>query len=263
MMPVIVVTGNAGSGKDTVADILTEKLNAQKIALADPVKRIVKEVFGFSKTSLWGESSLRNIAQQDLSTPEALNEAEYESKHNFHLAKLVSSLFPLKEHQKEFYDNLSSEIFPEIHQYYTNNLSPRVALQLIGTDLCRRISNDVWVYEAQKTVHSLLGGGSMYSPYDGVLYTDPSIFSQMVIISDARFLNEIIGFKQSGAKILKVKAKHELKTVGIEGHPSETQAAAIPDIWCDFIIENDKFAGIESLVKQVDLLVKTYEPKRF
>ena len=39
------ICGRAGSGKDTVGDYLIEKYNFKKIALADPIKRLVKDVF--------------------------------------------------------------------------------------------------------------------------------------------------------------------------------------------------------------------------
>ena len=39
------VCGKAGAGKDTVGDYLIEKYRFKKIALADPIKRMVKDVF--------------------------------------------------------------------------------------------------------------------------------------------------------------------------------------------------------------------------
>jgi len=37
--------GKAGSGKDTIADYLVAKYGFKKISLADPIKRLVKDVF--------------------------------------------------------------------------------------------------------------------------------------------------------------------------------------------------------------------------
>jgi hypothetical protein len=39
------ICGKAGSGKDTIGDFLVEKHKFKKIALADPIKRLVKDVF--------------------------------------------------------------------------------------------------------------------------------------------------------------------------------------------------------------------------
>ena len=42
---IIGITGKAGAGKDTVADYLISHEGFKKIALADPIKRLVKDVF--------------------------------------------------------------------------------------------------------------------------------------------------------------------------------------------------------------------------
>jgi len=60
MAMIIGITGRAGSGKDTVADILVQKHGFVKIAFADPMKRFCKEVFAFTDEQLWGPSSTRN-----------------------------------------------------------------------------------------------------------------------------------------------------------------------------------------------------------
>ena len=39
------ITGKAGSGKDTIADYLIKMYGYKKIALADPIKRLVKDIF--------------------------------------------------------------------------------------------------------------------------------------------------------------------------------------------------------------------------
>jgi dephospho-CoA kinase len=39
------ICGKAGAGKDTIGDYLVKKHNFKKIALADPIKRLVKDVF--------------------------------------------------------------------------------------------------------------------------------------------------------------------------------------------------------------------------
>jgi hypothetical protein len=53
--------GSAGSGKDTAANFLVEDHDFKAIALADPLKRFCREVYGFSVEQLWGPSETRNI----------------------------------------------------------------------------------------------------------------------------------------------------------------------------------------------------------
>jgi hypothetical protein len=54
------LAGAAGSGKDTVADILVRQHGFTKISLADPMKRACAEWFGWDSQTLWGASVLRN-----------------------------------------------------------------------------------------------------------------------------------------------------------------------------------------------------------
>lgn len=57
---IIGIAGRAGSGKDTVADLLVRDHRFVKIAFADPLKRICKKVFDFTDEQFWGPSSARN-----------------------------------------------------------------------------------------------------------------------------------------------------------------------------------------------------------
>lgn len=76
---IIGITGQppAGSGKDTVADFLVEEYGFAKVAMADPMKRICKEVFDFSDEQLWGPSENRN--KGDLRYFRDLTEKEFDA----------------------------------------------------------------------------------------------------------------------------------------------------------------------------------------
>lgn len=60
MSPIIGVTGPAGVGKDCFAEYMVKQHHFARIALADPMKRIAREVWDFSEKQLWGPSSERN-----------------------------------------------------------------------------------------------------------------------------------------------------------------------------------------------------------
>ena len=47
------ICGKAGAGKDTIGDYLVEKHNFKKIALADPIKRLVKDVFALDDHTVY------------------------------------------------------------------------------------------------------------------------------------------------------------------------------------------------------------------
>lgn len=60
MKPIIGLSGIAGAGKDTVADILVRERGFVKVSLADPMKRAVADWFGWDVERLWGPSDRRN-----------------------------------------------------------------------------------------------------------------------------------------------------------------------------------------------------------
>ena len=59
-MNILGLTGQAGAGKSTVARMLVEDHGFTEVALADPLKRICRDVFAFTDEQLWGPSSKRN-----------------------------------------------------------------------------------------------------------------------------------------------------------------------------------------------------------
>ena len=70
MQTIISLTGNMGVGKDTMADYLVEKYGFVKVAMADPMKRIAKEVYEFSDEQLWGPSESRNMPDERYPRPD-------------------------------------------------------------------------------------------------------------------------------------------------------------------------------------------------
>lgn len=53
-LSIVGITGYKGSGKDTVGDTLTKKLNYVKINFADSLKSVCKTIFCFSNEQLYG-----------------------------------------------------------------------------------------------------------------------------------------------------------------------------------------------------------------
>jgi hypothetical protein len=57
---IIVLSGEAGAGKDSVADLLVTNHQFIKHSLASPLKRFAADMFGFTDEQLYGPSSSRN-----------------------------------------------------------------------------------------------------------------------------------------------------------------------------------------------------------
>lgn len=47
------LTGRAGAGKDTLADLMWKHLEFTRLAFADPLKRAAQEIFGLSEAQTW------------------------------------------------------------------------------------------------------------------------------------------------------------------------------------------------------------------
>lgn len=63
---IIALTGLAGSGKNTVADMIP----GPKVAFAEPLKRFCGEVFGFTREELYGPSEARERPSKSFARPD-------------------------------------------------------------------------------------------------------------------------------------------------------------------------------------------------
>lgn len=220
-MNIIGITGYAGSGKDTVANILCKEHGFVKVAFADPLKRICKDVFDFTDEQLWGPSEMRNGPDlRYMVSPEYAEAAEREKERD-----------------------------PELSASYAKQgyLTPRHALQQLGTEWGRACYRDVWVNYALRIAAAILSGrrpgsGSWpwYTAKEGLWFDGHSPRSiedvgsvpyEGVVISDVRFPNEIAALKKKGAQIWRTSHGH-----GLEGaaalHQSEQH---IDKLAVDFI----------------------------
>lgn len=179
---IIGLLGHAGCGKDTVAQMIfgyvweASWLNAQHLALANPLKRFCEEVFGFSETQLYGPSEERN--KPDLRYPMPVPKPGTQIH-----CKKVDMFAPLGHGPDESvlgeYEVLGAfatedgkcSACGEVLQKY---LTPRKALQTLGTDWGRALYEDVWVDYGLRRAKTLAE-------------VSTNLF---VIITDLRFLNE-------------------------------------------------------------------------
>lgn len=181
---VIAIHGRAGSGKDTFADMLQQFFLAAylpvfKMALADPLKRVCKEVFDFTDEQLWGPSHKRNEP-----------DVRYLRKG------------------------------PDGEEY----LTPRVALQLCGTEFGRACCPDIWCMNHQREVKRASDVNRNVT----------------VLVPDVRFPNEVAHFRRTGAllvKIVRPLTDDQATSVGILEHESERGLA---DDLFDYVFMNDR-----------------------
>lgn len=222
---IISISGPAGSGKDTCADALVKSGDWVKVALADPLKRICYDVFGFTPEQLWGPSEMRNApdTRYPRYTPEAWEAAREQDE------------------------------LPHGPQF----LSARYALQQLGTEFGRNCYPDIWIEYALRVANSLaVKGGYNYTQRRGLShdwYPGDDNWHSSVVIPDARFRNELEAIRAAGGKLIRIKRPG----AGLEGsagqHVSETEQQGIPDAFFDHVLQND--SDVPTLQSRMRMLV--------
>jgi hypothetical protein len=212
------ILGPAASGKDTMADYLVAKYGFVKVGLADPLKRICREVYAFTDEQLWGPSEKRNAP--DIRYP-----------------------IPTKGH-----------------------LTPRTALQTLGTEWGRHNYENTWVDYGLRIAQQILEGHS-YTAVNGIEMSrikaalSPKV--KGVVFSDLRFKNELKAFKAKGSVIrLKRDGTGGDVAGGVVGHASEQEQLSIPDQDFDYVLRNPEgisnfHTAIDKLFSRMPALTKT------
>jgi hypothetical protein len=151
MSLVIGVIGFISSGKGTVGDYLCEKYQFRHDSFAAPLKDVVSSIFGWKRSLLEGDTKESRDFRElpDIWWEESLN-----------WSKTAYAL-----------------TFPRF--------SPRVCLQIFGTEVLRQSFNDkLWILSLQNRIRTL---------------------DTNVVITDCRFPNEIDAIKKQAGFVIRVK----------------------------------------------------------
>lgn len=257
-MKLIGISGQARSGKDTAADFIISELGYTKISLADPIKRYCRSVFAFSETQLWGPSEHRNAPDPRFTSYTSLHEGCDAWMAVFRRAESAN-----KEFVKEVFpdspllqgDGLASlnQTLQSLAENHTN-ISPRVALQMIGTEWARSLKSDVWTKYLLRTASTLLAGGYEYDSVFG-LVEKPEHQAEGVVVSDVRFGNELQEIKNHNGFLIRIYREEtdSLATdTGIKDHASEKEQQEFDDDFFNFVISND--SSLEQLTRSLEVI---------
>lgn len=228
MLPIIMLVGQAGSGKDTVADILCKEFKGLRISLADPIKQFASGL-GFSQEQLYGPSETRSqyilnpfykrrfepgeLWMPDLSVTAHINGTAWASKYYGQL--VTDPEVPIREWFHKFFRDKQT-------------FSAREVLQSLGTEGGRHLNPHIWIEPAIDRALQALDRHNL------------------VVISDGRFRNEIVATKIIGGKIIKLQTQQ----VSTSTHASETEQTSIPDFWFDRVYQN-RMDGLDRLKADV------------
>ena len=217
---IIGLSGFAGSGKDTVADALVEERNFVKVSMADGLKRMCRDTYDFSDEQLWGASEQRSKPDKR---------------------------YPREDHIMEVGlqpDPVCVVCGAKLSEKKQCYLTPRYALQQLGTEWGRNCYPGTWVEYTLRVVKSLLGsfpGGDVmhcpaYDPRRGVSDRNTVPGYTGAVIPDCRFLNEFRAIERVGGKLVRIKR------AGFDepawNHPSETEQLQYKDEDFSFVLHN-------------------------
>jgi hypothetical protein len=176
------LSGFAGVGKDTVADILVRDHGFVKVAIADPLKRVARDIFDFTDEQLWGPSAMRE--QPD---------TRYQREHTWRLTA-ERGTYCICCGVKPIHDLEHGLLDPPGQPCY---LTPRYALQLLGTEYGRHCYDSIWIELALRTARTIIQKNMAYSQKNGII---DGAFGRVpgVVLPDVRFRNELDGIKKFG-----------------------------------------------------------------
>lgn len=134
------------------------------------------------------------------------------------------------------------------------NLTPRYALQTLGTEWGRDCYENVWIDYGIRVAKELLHGYSRYDVKTGLEITEKDTgICPGVAFSDLRFINEFDAVQKAGGLMVRVYRPMLAELGGVSNHASEEQQKGIPDSDFDVIITND--GTLEELYKKIDEMV--------
>jgi len=250
---IIGINGKIGTGKDTVGKIiqyLTDEYAVKdKLTYNEWLKEYYEIEEGNNKTtSSWAvkkfADKLKDIVCLLLDcTREQLEDREFKEKElgeewNYVLQDGIPLTVDQAKRDKEF----------PFNERYIQRLTPRLLLQLLGTDCGRNIIHpNIWV-------NALMSEYKITESYRGVIlnkgvFTDIDWKSNNApnwIITDMRFPNELKAVKDRDGITIRVN-RYDITGQGkLNPHSSET---ALDDAEFDYEIIND--GTIEDLIKKV------------
>lgn len=248
MKKVIMISGKKRSGKDTVANIISQFLEESEILhIAAPMKRIVSKSFGLTLDEL---EELKNNPDKHymiVTDSEFLLHTENE-KISIERDEVVERLKGgfSKETGIRFDTGTAKKIVSvstEPDEEHKTNF--RRVLQRFGTEAVKPIfGDDIWVKTLIKKIRSS--------------------FNEYILIPDFRFKAEYEGVFHGGMKhgweTYTVRVASPGTEENPDAHPSETE---LDDFSFDYTIENVKEFGLSYLESEVETFLKEEFKKSF
>lgn len=299
----ICISGFSGSGKDEFSKVFVEEMQAPKVGLADPAKRHMADLYGFTERQLFGASANRNAGDLRYPKPEmekvglTVSRASSEEPPEGLIGTLQPGVLYWEFEARNMGDSRISDGFPYVPGSLWSAkvfvpegspsfwLSPRESLQRY-CELMNLMYGETWIRKSVN-VHVQLGqtfergeGRFMLYAYDrmtGIMKPDNahlvpapedggSFFS---CSADFRHVHEFrMVRKFSSPDFLPVTVRVKRPSIPDPPfqHRSETEQATIPDEFFDFVVDNDGTAeDLHAKAREVAKRVqeKGWAPRRW
>lgn len=272
----VAISGFSGVGKDECASVLLNKFSAVQTGLADPAKRHMADVYGFSYDQLFGPSKFRNAGDlrfpknvcKELGLNPCTDDVHASPPHESLKGK---KLWSFAVQGRKSFSGALVEILPKLvtiadereTRYFVEQgdprfwLSPRESLQLY-CELMNNLYLDTWI-EKGINVHRQLGEVHQQDEHDifmrytydrmkGVVQNDirnegnwkKNTGHIVTCFADFRHWHEIRAAKRVTDMVpVLVRIRSERVPTPPYQHRSETEQATIPDSEFHFVLENN------------------------
>ena len=225
-MNVIGIRGQSQSGKDTVGAMMAEALKGKTIALADPLKEFCRLVFEFSEDQLYGPSQSRNQPDLRYKNEHALERARlnFGSNAGTWLREVLPSgtekhtpAAEANDWVETRYAGVDADVaYRKLVEWFEDvcvqkEITPRYALQTLGTEWGRDLHEDIWIrFALEKRAPQKLEEGANF-----VIITDCRFpANECRLISEAK--GYVVGLERPGytgaAALAAGKAEHRSET---------------------------------------------------
>lgn len=207
--------GKSKSGKDTVGQMLVEHdPRGGTLAFADKLKETVMDLFGATRDDVYTEAG----KDKDTGFP------------CFKCPACGSINATLEAPTQVVCKGCTAVGEPAA---FKSTWTWRMVLQHVGTEGCRRVSDQVWVNHALERAQNALA----FPPEGKKASAHNKLF---VAITDCRFKSEMAAIKKAGGEVWRIRRPEtDRKAQGLAKHASETEMDTIPDSEFHRVINND------------------------
>jgi len=232
MTKIIALCGQAGHGKSTFADMLTEEVNtSQQLAFATPLRTFLLDCLGLESYSSgkYFQYTLDPVIKQ-LTLDEVFSHLRLGILGADKL-KIAEAIESLQQFTKERLYTIES--VNTVHEILRQEgITIRKALQLIGTEWARSIDPNIWTNITKAATEDSVRQGT-----------------DLVVITDCRFEEEVKMLITLGATIVSI---HNPRITNTMDHASEQP---LDDKYVDKVINNN--GDLRDLRNQAEQLIQS------